>query len=88
MKLFSIVRFWQKSEAKAKSTRAKGTSLLECIISLQILGIATLGVANAFVTHMSINSSTEQKSGAVLAAQQVVDAMRAEAISTLPSCSR
>ena len=68
--------------------RQEGTSLLECIISLQILGIATLGVANAFVTHMKLNTTTEQTSGAVFAAQQVVDDFRAQPISTLPNTGR
>lgn len=67
-----------------KSDQA-GTTLLECIISLQILGIATLGVANAFVTHMKLNSSTEQRSGAIFAASQIIDDYRAQPISTLPT---
>lgn len=71
--------------AKRRRIQEAGTSLLECIISLQILGIATLGVANAFVTHMKLNTTTEQKSGAIFAAQQVVDDFRSQPISTLPN---
>lgn len=79
------VKSAQNRKKNLKRARSVGSTLLECIISLQILGIATLGVANAFVTHMKLNSSTEQKSGAVFAASQIVDDYRAQPISTLPS---
>jgi type II secretory pathway pseudopilin PulG len=61
-----------------------GTSLIEVVMSLQILALATLGVAQAFSFQMNLNTQTEFKSGAVFAAQQTLDEYRTRTIATLP----
>lgn len=85
MRRFFEIEGRSRERKRVLRTTNAGSTLLECIISLQILGIATLGVANAFATHMQLNSSTEQKSGAVFAASQIIDDYRAQPISTLPT---
>jgi prepilin-type N-terminal cleavage/methylation domain-containing protein len=60
-------------------------SLLEALIAIVIFGIASVGMAQAFITHMSFNTASERKTGALAAAQLVLDETRLVDPATLPS---
>jgi prepilin-type N-terminal cleavage/methylation domain-containing protein len=62
-----------------------GFSLVEILVSLSITSIAMLAVGNAIATHIWFNTRSEQRSGAILAAQQVLDPLRLVDPSTLPT---
>lgn len=62
-----------------------GFSLVEVMFSIAIFAVASLGVAKAFSTHLQINTAAERKSGAILAAQQVLDELRLEDPASFPS---
>ena len=68
-----------------KHTTQKGFTLLDVLIALIISSIAALSLAHAFTTHLDFNSLNERRSTAILAAQHLLDDIRASDITTLPS---
>jgi prepilin-type N-terminal cleavage/methylation domain-containing protein len=63
----------------------RGFSLAEALVALAIMGIAIVGVTPLFMTYLDANTLTEQRSGAVAAAQQILEGVRAQNPSSLPS---
>lgn len=53
-----------------------GFTIVEAIIATAIVGILIAGVAGAFTAYMRINTDNEVRTGAVAAAQTVVDGLR------------
>jgi prepilin-type N-terminal cleavage/methylation domain-containing protein len=68
-----------------KQALSKGFGLIEVLISLQIISIAALAISYSFSYNLRRNSQTEIKSGAIFAAQQILDELRASSIKTLPT---
>lgn len=63
----------------------RGFTLLEALIAMAILGIVLAGLVPAFQAFMDANSVSEERSNAVAAAQQVMEILRQEDPSGLPS---
>jgi prepilin-type N-terminal cleavage/methylation domain-containing protein len=55
---------------------AAGYTLLETLIALAILSIALTGMVPAFQAALDANSFSEERSNAVAAAQEVMEALR------------
>lgn len=62
-----------------------GYTLLEVLFSMVMLSVGILGVANAFATQLSFNTRSQIKSSAIMAAQQVLDEIRVQDPTSLPS---
>ncbi|CAN5771197.1 hypothetical protein BH24DEI2_BH24DEI2_03900 [soil metagenome] len=54
----------------------KGMTVIEAIVAIAILSIVMAAVLPAFMTFAQTNQRSELRSGAVIAAQQVMDTMR------------
>ena len=63
----------------------RGFTLLESVISLAILSITLVAMLPAFQTFMDANTLSEERSNALAAAQVVMEALRHEDPSLLPS---
>jgi prepilin-type N-terminal cleavage/methylation domain-containing protein len=63
----------------------RGVTLVEALVALAILGIALTGVLPAFTTQTRANTRSHERASAVSAAQQIVEALRFEDPSALPS---
>jgi type II secretory pathway pseudopilin PulG len=80
-----MVSFFTRLFKVAKpNIRERGFSLLESVFSMQLIGIAALGVAQAFSFNIKMNNVTEQKSAASFACQQVLEEIRTSPINDLP----
>jgi len=66
-----------------KSQRA--FTLLEVIVSLGIFSIVTVGIYPAVINHLQTNHLSAERTGAIQAAQQVLDSLRLVNPGTLPS---
>jgi prepilin-type N-terminal cleavage/methylation domain-containing protein len=64
---------------------SKGFTLLESLISLGILSITLVSMLPAFQTFMDANTLSEERSNALAAAQEVMEALRHEDPSSLPT---
>ena len=63
---------------------SKGMTLLEVLVAMAIVGIAMTSIAPAFVTCLDTNTRNEVRSGAVAAAQSVMEGLRRQDPATLP----
>ena len=54
----------------------KGMTVIEAVVAMSILSIVMAAVLPAFMTFAQTNARSELRSGAVVAAQQVMDTMR------------
>ena len=63
----------------------KGFSLAEALVALAILAIVLLGVLPTFHFLTQLDTVSERRSNAVAAAQQVMEAIRQQSPSSLPS---
>jgi type II secretion system protein I len=72
---------------KSKFHLQKGFNLIEVLIAMQIFAIAALGIANAMTRELKYNTTAEQRTGSILAAQEVLDSYRSEVVSGLPSAN-
>ncbi len=54
----------------------RGTTLVETIIAVAILGLAVAGIMGAFMTLVAANGNSEDRSMAIPASQQVLEALR------------
>ena len=68
-----------------ESINEKGFSLAETIVALAILAIVLLGIVPTFKAMMDANTLSEQRYNAVVAAQQVMEALRQQSPSSLPT---
>ena len=80
-----------KPKGKRSPARKSGFSLIEALIGISIIGVAMLGLAQAFLLCVSNNTRTGEISHASFLAQQQLDYLRtltAAELSTFPSTSR
>jgi prepilin-type N-terminal cleavage/methylation domain-containing protein len=63
----------------------KGFSLVESLCAMGILSIALLGVVPTFHVLMQVDTLSEERSNAVAAAQQVMEGLRQQLPSSLPT---
>ena len=54
----------------------RGSTFIETIVSVAILGLAVSGIMSAFITLVDASSNSEDRSMAIAASQQVLEAMR------------
>ena len=59
-------------------------TLLEVLVSLSLFSIGAVSVARSFSQHLAYASQADRRSGAIDAAQQVLDGLRVLDPSTLP----
>jgi prepilin-type N-terminal cleavage/methylation domain-containing protein len=62
----------------------KGFTLLEVLVAMGLLGMLLAGVVPVFFSLMAVNTRNEERSGAVAAAQQVLEELRQQDPGTLP----
>ncbi|MCC6220931.1 MAG: type II secretion system protein [Deltaproteobacteria bacterium] len=63
----------------------QGSSLLEVMVSISILGLVMAGIMPAFVYHTRFNTQSELRTDAIMAAQFVLDQIRLQDPNTLPT---
>ena len=63
----------------------KGFTLIEVMVAMLIYGLALGAMAPVFVAHTQYNTRAELRTGALNAAQQVLDVYRVEDPTTLPT---
>lgn len=63
----------------------RGVTLIEVLVSMSLFAIASLAIGHAFNTHVMFNNKSEKKSGAIVAAQQVLDQLRVLDPATFPT---
>ena len=76
---------------RRRGRREEGFSLIEALIGIAVMGIAMLGLAEAFLIGIKNNRRAGEISSAVLLAQQRIDDLRAltaEELDTFPSSTR
>lgn len=62
----------------------KGFTVLEALLAIFLLGVVLTGLVPGFLTFLDTNTSSEENSDAVAAAQLVLERLRLEDPSTLP----
>lgn len=60
----------------------RGFTIIEAIIAVAVIGIIVVGVLPIFINYARINTESEFRTGAVTAAQQVMDRLRSEAFTS------
>ena len=63
----------------------KGFTVIETLLAILLLGVVLTGIVPGFLTFLDTNTSSEESSDAVAAAQFVLERLRLEDPSTLPS---
>jgi general secretion pathway protein I len=62
----------------------RGFSLLEGLVAMAILGIILAGIMPAFLQFMDVTTRNEERSGAMAAAQELLEATRRVDPTTMP----
>jgi len=70
---------------RERSAPRAGFSLIEAIIAIAIVGVVLTALVPAFVGNLRINTDSEARSGAVAAAQTVLDQFRVRPKSDWPT---
>ena len=65
--------------------RSGGFTLTESLIALAIMGIALAAILPTFLTYADTNDLSEERSGAVAAAQEIMEGLRQADPVSLPS---
>ena len=65
--------------------RSQGFSLVEALIGLAILGIVMAAIIPAFMSYLRVNTQSDIKSGAVTAAESVLDNLRETSLDGWPA---
>ena len=73
------------SSDKRLTHGACGFTLLEVLVAVGIFSVASAAIATCFASQLKFNYKYETKSGAIAAAQQVLDGIRVLDPTTLPS---
>lgn len=69
----------------AVSAHEAGVTLVETLAAIAILGVIVTGVMAAMVAHTDTNTLNEVRTGAGIAAVQVLESLRLEDPETLPA---
>ncbi len=64
---------------------SRGFTLLEVLVSICIMGVVLASMVPAFHSHIKVNNRMEIRSGAMAAAQQILDDMRSQDPAGFPS---
>lgn len=64
---------------------SRGVSLVEALLAIALLGVAAVSILPAFVVQMNTNTRNEQRTAAITAVQQSIEALRLVEPSSLPS---
>jgi type II secretory pathway pseudopilin PulG len=67
-----------------KKHKEEAFSLIEVMFALGLFGIVSLSMASSFIQHMRANTDNEVRSGAIQAAQLVLDGLRTEDPASMP----
>ena len=70
---------------KKKIEQNAAFTLIEVMVAMAIFAIASALMAPAFVMHLKINTASEEKNGAIAAAEQVLDDLRFQDPASLPT---
>lgn len=62
----------------------RGMSLVEALVALAILGITLTSILPAFTNQTQVNRRCQERSAAVVAAQQAMESLRFEDPQTMP----
>lgn len=62
----------------------RGMTVVEALVAIAILGVAMAAVMPAFVIQVHVNTDNELRSGAVAAAQQVMESLRLDDPASMP----
>ena len=65
--------------------KQSGFSLIEVMVAMVIFGVVSASMAPVFMNHLKFNTAMEVRSGAYAAAQQVLDDLRSQDPSSMPS---
>lgn len=68
-----------------KVIRQKGFTVVEVLVSMAVFGVVMAAMPAVFVAHAKINERMTIKTGALAAGQLVMDAYRAQDLTTLPA---
>ncbi len=63
----------------------RGMTLVEVLIALAILALVMMAMLPSFISYFDANTRNEQRTGAVEAAQQVVETLRRDDPAALPT---
>ncbi len=63
----------------------KGFTLLEVMASLLIFSLVVAGMGPAFIAHEKYNTQSQVRTDAIAAAERVIDLLRYQATTSLPS---
>lgn len=72
------------SHRLSTSGQERGFTLLETLVALSLFAIVSVSMLPAFIGHLKINQRSELKTGAIQAAQIVLEELRLENPETLP----
>jgi Tfp pilus assembly protein PilV len=64
---------------------ARGFGMAEALIAMAILGIVLTGLAPSFFVLLNANTLNDERSGALAAAQQIVERLRRQDPAALPT---
>lgn len=68
-----------------RSGRDSGFTLTEALLAVSIMGIVLAAILPTFLTYSDANTLSEERSGAVAAAQQTMESWRQVDPTTMPS---
>ena len=66
-------------------TSELGFTLMEVMVALLIFSVSALAIAKVFSSNIAFNTQNEQLTGAILAANQVLDLLRVGDVTNLPA---
>jgi len=64
---------------------ARGLTLVETLVALALIGVAIGAILPAFTVQLGSNTRNEERSEAVAAAEILLEELRGEDLSTLPT---
>lgn len=71
--------------AERSLSSERGVTMMEMLVSVMLFGVVSLGVCKAFIFNLRFNTLSEQRTDAIMAAQQRLDVLRLQDPATMPS---